>query len=865
MPEHGRIHWPLQESAPLARILPPGTMKTPHSAAIGHPAARMQLSPARSLASAFHQFLILMICAASAHGGLLLDAALKGPMKNSSQWVCAVRGVGPDGHWYANFGKYSPERMCEIPVYPSGASLRIVDLQTGQQRILLEDPAGGIRDPQIHYEGRKILFSYRPGGSSFHHLYEIATDGSGLRRLTDGPFDDIEPTYLPDDSIVFVSSRCKRWVNCWLTPVANLHRCDPDGGNIRMISLNIEHDNTPWPLPDGRLLYTRWEYIDRSQVHYHHLWAANPDGTAPMTWFGNLEPGVVMIDSKPVPDSHLVVSVFSPGHGQKEHAGAIALVDPKAGPDHKDSVRTLTTAHNYRDPWALAADCIVAARAHSLVLLNGSGQEEKIFSLSEQEVKAGLWIHEPRPLAPRPREPVIADRTQPEKSTGTMLLMDAHSGRRMDGVGDGEIKRLLVMESLPKPVNFTGGMEPLSYGGTFTLERVLGTVPVESDGSAFFELPAMRSVFFVALDESGKAVKRMQSFTGVQPGEHLGCVGCHEYRSSTPPSGPRTTPLAATRPPSVIEPFPDIPDVLDFPRDIQPILNRHCVECHQPGDSEAGVILTGDHGPMYSHSYFSLTVTDQLADGRNRAQSNYPPRALGSGAAPLLRKLEGEHQDIKASPREILLTRLWLDSGAPYPGTYAALGTGMIGGYENNEQVIHHDGAWPESQAASAAIGRRCASCHQQDDKPLPRTLSDEIGFSFWMPDIKDRRIRRNRHIVFNLTRPEQSLMLRAPLARSAGGDGTCRGDDPSPVFSSTDDPDYQSILAMCVAGHHHLRKIKRFDMPGFTPRPEWITEMRRFGILEPGPPPPPGSLDAYAIEQAYWKSLHHPSPANPP
>jgi hypothetical protein len=845
-------------------------MNTPHSAVTGQPAAVAECSPARRLAhKPILGFLLALLAgplpAGPAHAGPMLDTALDGPMKHHRQWVFAVRGLGPDGHWYANFGKYAPERLSEIPVFPSGASLRVLDLETGHQRVLLDDPQGGIRDPQVHYDGRKILFSYRPGGTSFYHLFEISVDGSGLRRLTDGPFDDIEPTYLPDGDIVFVSSRCKRWVNCWLTPVANLHRCDPDGSAIRMISLNIEHDNTPWLLPDGRLLYTRWEYIDRSQVHYHHLWTANPDGTAPMTWYGNLEPGVVMIDSKPVPDSHLVVSVFSPGHGQKEHAGSIALVDPKAGPDHKGSVRKLTKAQNYRDPWALSGDCVIAARDHSLVLLDGSGREEQIFRLSDEETKARLWIHEPRPLAPRQREALVVYRTRPDQTTGTMLLMDAKAGRRMDGVADGEIKQLLVMESLPKPINFTGGMEPLSYGGTFTLERVLGTVPVESDGSAYFEVPAMRSVFFIALDEAGNSVKRMQSFTGVQPGEQLGCVGCHEHRSSAPPAYPGTLPLAATRPPSAIKPYPDLPDVLDFPRDIQPILNRHCVECHQTGDAEGGVILTGDHGPMYSHSYFSLTVTSQLADGRNRAQSNYPPRALGSGAAPLLRKLEGDHQNVEATPREILITRLWLDSGAPYPGTYAALGTGMIGGYESNEQVINHDANWPETRAAAAAIERRCTSCHQQANKPLPRSLSDEIGFSFWMPDLKDQRIRRNRHIVFNLTRPEQSLMLRAPLARTAGGDGTCASHDAPPVFSSTGDPDYQAILAMCAAGHRQLQKVKRFDMPGFTPRPEWIAEMQRFGILPPDPGPQQAPLDVYAIEQAYWKSLHHPPPTASP
>jgi hypothetical protein len=793
--------------------------------------------------------------------GFRLHAAPSSPLAAAAPngLIFVVRKPGSDPHWYANFGQYAPDRLAASPVFTRGASLRRLDPVTGAVTVLLDDPQGGIRDPQLHHDGHTILFSYRPGNSEHYHLYEIGIDGSGLRRLTDGPFDDIEPVYLPDGGIVFVSSRCKRWVNCWLTPVATLHRCDAEGGNIRSISLNIEHDNTPWVMPDGRILYTRWEYVDRSQVHYHHLWSMNPDGTAPMTWFGNLHPGVVMIDAKPVPNSQRVVCIFSPGHGQKEHAGTVALVDPSAGPDEARAAVMLTRTNDYRDPWAFSESLVLAARGGSLVLLENNS-ETRILQLDEAERKAGFQCHEPRPAGPRKREHILADRAGNRAATGTMYLMDASLGRNMAGVPKDGIRRLMVLESLPKPVNFTGGMEPLSYGGTFTLERVLGSVPVEPDGSAHFEVPAGRSLFFVALDANERAVKRMQSFTGVQPGERLGCVGCHEHRETAPPHGGSSPPLAMRRPPSVIEPYRGVPDVLDFPRDIQPILDRHCVKCHQPSKADGGVILTGDRGPMYSHSYVSLTIHHQLADGRNAAQSNYPPYALGSGSSGFLRSLEGGHHDVKADAIELLKARLWIDSGAPYPGTYAALGTGMIGGYEMNEQVIENDHAWPETRNAAAAIGRRCTACHDARQQPLPKALSDEIGFSFWMPNLKDRRIRRNRHLVFNLTRPDQSLMLLAPLARAAGGLGTCREPGTTPgdgtVFSNNSDPDYQAILAMCSAGKRRLDGVKRFDMPGFRPRREWIAEMKRFSVLPASFDEARDPVDPYATEQAYWRSL---------
>ncbi|HNY29172.1 MAG TPA: hypothetical protein PKH31_17505, partial [Candidatus Sumerlaeota bacterium] len=194
--------------------------------------------------------------------------------------VFACRQVGDDPHWYANFSYYAADTNRKA--YRSQGRLCKLNVRTGEVKTLVDDPQGSVRDPQVHYDGQKILFSWRKANTDNYHLYEINTDGSNLKQLTDGPYDDIEPNYLPDGGLVFASSRCRRWVNCWLTQVAILHRSDADGSNIRPISANLEQENTPWLLPDGRILYQRWEYIDRSQVHYHHLWTTNPDGTGQM-------------------------------------------------------------------------------------------------------------------------------------------------------------------------------------------------------------------------------------------------------------------------------------------------------------------------------------------------------------------------------------------------------------------------------------------------------------------------------------------------------------------------------------------------------------------------------------------------------
>jgi len=460
--------------------------------------------------------------------GPLLRKSLDGPMDGTDEIVFAERISGRD-HWYVTFGYYScqegPAANLGFGQYPDGKVVRgygeggrlcRLNLRTGERKVILDDPQGGVRDPQVNYDGKKLLFAYRPGGTPTFHLYEINIDGTGLRQLTDGPDDDIEPTYLPDGGIMFCSSRCRRFVNCWYIRVATLYRCEGDGSNVRMISSNNDHDNTPWVLEDGRVIYMRWEYVDRSQVHFHHLWTVNPDGTNQMVWFGNEFAGTAMLDAKPIPGTGKVVSSFSPGHGLPEHMGHVTIVDPNAGPDVLTVAKRVSKGNKlYRDPFAFSEDCFLAANKEGILVMDGEGNTEIVY----KPAGGNLECHEPRALATRPRERVSPSRVNPAKPTGQLVLADISHGRKMEGVEPGEIKKLLVLEQLPEPVHFSGGMEPISIGGTFTLARVLGTVPVEPDGSAFMELPALRSLFLVALDKDDLSVKRMQSFVTLQPAE----------------------------------------------------------------------------------------------------------------------------------------------------------------------------------------------------------------------------------------------------------------------------------------------------------------------------------------------------------
>lgn len=790
--------------------------------------------------------------------------------------VFAQRGLGRDmaGHYYANFGYYctDPTRWFHAA---DGGSLSLLDLSTGETTALLDDPEGSVRDPQVHFDARKILFSYRKGGTHHYHLFEIGADGAGLRQLTSGPWDDVEPAYLPDGGIVFSSSRCKRYIGCWLAPSATLHRCDADGGNIRRLSSGSFTENTPAVLPDGRVLYTRWEYVNRDPVTFHHLWTMNPDGTGAMIYFGNMHPGSVFIDARPIPGSERIVLIDSPGHGQNEHAGFVATLTPRQGPDHRPALTRLTREARYRDPYPLSNNLFLAARGHQLVLLDGQGTVEVLFTATGNEV------HEPSPLVPRPRPAVPAPRLDLEAATGTVILADAATGRNMVGVRPGAVKKLLLLEDLPKPANFHGGgSQPIGHGVTSTLKRLLGTVPVESDGSAHFEVPAQRSLYVALLDEQDRSIKQMRSFLTVQAGETVSCVGCHDSRVQAP--APDRNLQALHRPASPIQPIAGVPDVLDFPRDVQPILDRHCVRCHQPDRPDGGVVLTGDHGPVYSLSYYSLFLHWQVKDTRGapahmtgRQPGNDPPYQTYSSASPLMKKIDGSHYDVKLSEREARTVRLWIDVTAQYAGTYAAIGTGQVGGCWNlNEPVREMADDWPSTRAAREAIERRCASCH---GRLLPRFVTDQLPISFGDMLSWERPLTRySRHHVFNLTRPEKSLLLLAPLARQAGGYAV-NGAAPAPVrpvvedrtcppklvthpviFADVNDPDYQALLVHIHAARARLEEIKRFDMPGFKPNEHYVREMKRFGVLPASLDLARDPIDVYATDQAYWRSFWH-------
>jgi len=772
------------------------------------------------------------------------------------QVVFATRLGYDDPHWYANIGYYCDDENHKAYAgngKPDESGLYLLNTATGRIDLLLDAGGGSIRDPHVHYDGRTILFSYRRAGTDFYNLHEIQIDGSGLRRITQGPYDDYEAIYLPDDDIVFISTRSKRWVGCWMTQVGTLFRCDRHGGDIHPLSFNIEHDNTPAVLPDGRILYTRWEYVDRSQVGYHQLWTMNPDGTAVTAHFGNQQHYPLYIDAKPIPGSDSLLLIDSPGHGSTDHRGYVSTITVRYGPDDDRGVRRIANKWGCNDPAPIGKDAFLAASQKQILFGTYDGNLTPVVTC-----KGGANVQEPIPVRQRPREKILTDRTNAASATGRMLLANVCSGRNMEGVRPGDVKKLLVLEILPKPVNFSGGMDLTSYLGTFTLERVLGTVPVESDGSAYFEAPAGRPVFFVALDTNDLSVKRMQSFTSIMPGEVLGCVGCHESRTQTPAATATAAPLAARRAPSAIAPFQGLPDVLDFRRDIQPILNARCVQCHSYEDPRGHVVLTDDLGVSWSISYYTLLAAGQVADGRN-GFGNQKPRTIGSSASQLMRKIDGSHHETAVTPEQWRTIWLWLESGAPYAGTYAAL---------RNAEDQAREGAL-HSVFGSPVLDQRCWQCHAQGKQapPLPLAMSEQerseltktLRLAPYERIVRKEDLRFSAHVLLNVSRPERSPLLLGPLPKSAGGWASC-----SHQFQGTEDADYQTLLADLRGRSRQLDAAPRYGTPEFKPNRQYIREMKRFGVLPAEFDPAANPVDGFRIDQEYWKLFwYRPEAAN--
>jgi hypothetical protein len=647
---------------------------------------------------------------------------------------------------------------------------------------------------------------------------------------------------------VFLSTRLSGLVPCNNTGVAILHVMNADGSGIHPISVNNVNEFDPVVLHDGRLLFGRWEYVDKNALTIQSLWTMRPDGTEETALFANnmVFPEAIL-DARPVPGSLLLVGTLAKHNAPPR--GSVAFIDSRLGKNNPAAITNLDHPDDPTfdrgescEPWPLSEDVLLLSgrpdgqSRNVIELIDRSGQ--RIVILSDPQIA----LHSPMLVKPRARPPELPVMTDRQSDTGRFFVQDIYKG--LPGVERGEVKWLRVIEETSRVSASPGSPNPynqtflVSAALAFSTKNFLGIAPVDENGSAYFEVPSGRAVYFQALDEQGRLIQSMRSFVQAAPGTTRSCIGCHEHKSTAPASADGVR-AASQRDISPLRPESWGNGFVDYPSMIQPILDKHCVSCHGgEGGIAAGMDLSGGWTEHFNISYENLVnrcetqLTAYWIAGIDCMNGTalwsaqlLPPRSHGSGAAPLADLLVNGHDghipDLTRVERDLIMA--WIDTNGLYYGTwdYTEHGYANLHWNDTKQALI------AEMQAAG------CLECHGNDKAEVIYFENDWI----------------------NLQRPRFSRILRAPLTKGAEGFGLGRcvnrrsdprhqrvrllwngyahavqaldrfprrtipptsiAGQPAVSFTSTDDPHYQRMLAIIRHARQQTLAAPRVDMPG--------------------------------------------------
>jgi hypothetical protein len=584
--------------------------------------------------------------------------------------------------------------------YRPGGPLKLLDVRSGVACVLVDPGKDGLaRDPDVFFDGKRIVFSMRKNSADDYHLYEVAATGGAPRQLTSAPgVFDIDPFYLADGRIAFTSSREPKYCGCNVHIMGNLFRMEADGANIVQLGRNNLFEGHGSLLDDGRIIYDRWEYVDRNFGDAQGLWVANPDGTAHAIWYGNNTPSPGgVIEARQVPGTPLVLCIFGSCHDRPW--GALTLLDRRLGvdgrapvgrmwpPEAVNLVREPGTTQNawdlfkqvhprYCDPYPLDAQFFLCSRQ------TGKGEEMGLYlvDLFGNEVclhAEAPGCYDPMPLMARARPPVLPEHRDYDARPGTFSVANVYEGTHMAGVERGSVKWLRVIEAPEKRFwthpawNGQGVHRPAINWSSFENKRILGTVPVESDGSAHFVAPPERFLYFQLLDKDGLMIQSMRSGAFVQPGERANCVGCHEHRLATPPPGDKL-PLALRRAPSELNGWHGPARLFNFRTEVQPVFDKHCIQCHDYG-KPAGekLLLVGDRTAAFTVSYVDLYLKKMLKVVGGGPAEIQVANSWGARQSKLVQNMLKNRERYKLSDEELDRVITWVDLNAPYYPSYA--------------------------------------------------------------------------------------------------------------------------------------------------------------------------------------------------
>jgi formylglycine-generating enzyme required for sulfatase activity len=589
-------------------------------------------------------------------------------------------------NWQCN----SSIRNHNIPTTISKISLK--DDTTPIETIFMPKNKKILSDLELDFDAQKMMFSGVDNNKTWH-VYETDIHGQGLRQISpsdDGKdVDSFESVYLPDGKIIYSSTTGFQGVPCvgGHDYVGNLHITDADGKNVRRLTFDQDTDWDPVVTNDGRIMYQRWEYTDSAHYFSRVLMQMNPDGTNQRGLYGsNSYWPNTQFNARPIPgSSSKYVAIVSGHHGVKRE-GEIILFNTKKGGKNTEGVvqriggkekkvsgeyqdkYALNIWPRYTHPYPLSENYFLAAGRmdptqlhHGIYLVDTFGNRLLI------KKEKGITLLEPIPLKKQKRPPVIPSKVKLGEKEGTLYIADIYLGPGLKGVPRGTVKKLRVFE-YEYAYRMTGGHYNIGLEGPWDVRKLLGTVDVHEDGSAMFKVPANRPLAIQPLDKNGCALQQMRSWLTVMPGETLACVGCHEDINAATPVKRN---LASTLPPQTIKPWYGAPRGFSFEREVQPVLDRRCIGCHDGSIDNAPNLKADKNKKMgsFSMAYYNLMRYVR----RNGPEGDYTllrPAEFHTNTSKLFQLLEKGHHNVKLTKEEMSRLITWTDLNVPYFGTW---------------------------------------------------------------------------------------------------------------------------------------------------------------------------------------------------